>query len=48
MIIIYSQTKIVKCGIRQGSTSRPLLFPLYMDDITNPLEKCIVYQFAKT
>ena len=30
----------------QGSTVEPLPFPIYIDDLTNVLEKSIVHHFA--
>ena len=40
-----SQTKILKCGVPEGSSLGPLLFLIYINDLASALEKSI-HHFA--
>ena len=42
----FSQTKIVKYCVPQGSTLETLLFLIYINNLTNALEKSLVHHFA--
>ena len=39
-------TKTVSCAIPPDSTLGPLLFLIYINDLKNALDKCIVHHFA--
>ena len=43
---LISQTETVKCGAPQGSTLGHLVFLIYINDLTNALEKSNVHYFA--
>ena len=42
----FSQTKIVKCGVPEGSSLGPLVFLIYINDLASALEKSIAHHFA--
>ena len=42
----FSQTKIVKCGVPEGSSLGPLVFLIYINDLASALEKSIAHHFT--
>ena len=47
MSSFFSQTKIVKSGVFEGFTFGPLLFLIFINNLTNAVEKSIVHHFAE-
>ena len=43
---IISNEKLIECGVPQGSVCGPLLFLLYINDITSSMENCKVSLYA--
>ena len=44
--VFFSQTKIIKCDVLQGSTLGPFFFLIYFNDLANVLKKSIGHHFA--
>ena len=47
MSSFFSQTKIVKSGVFEGFTFGHLLFLIFINNLTNAVEKSIVHHFAE-
>lgn len=43
--VFFSQTKIIKCDVLQGSTLGPFFFLIYFNDLATVLKKSIDHHF---